>query len=62
MADELIEVLHKFALSNKEKRGSQLDLGVVDDGILECQQSIVGKVKGEKIANYTGVKNFATLV
>ena len=61
MANKLIEVLQKFALPNNEKGGTQLDLGDVDDGIMEYQQSIIGKVRGEKIANYIGVKNFATL-
>ncbi|XP_027157976.1 uncharacterized protein LOC113759597 [Coffea eugenioides] len=61
MEEELVEVLQKFALSEKEVGSTLLDLGDLDEGIIECQGSIIGKIRGEKIANFTGVKNFATL-
>ncbi|XP_027158428.1 uncharacterized protein LOC113760053 [Coffea eugenioides] len=44
MANELEEVLKKFALSNLEQNGT-------------C---IIGKIRGEKVANFIGVKNFVT--
>ena len=56
-----METMQKFALSNKERGKTKLDLGDVDVGILECQGSIVGKVQGDKVVNYTGIKNFVTL-
>ena len=37
-----------------------MDLGDVDVGIAECQNNLIGKVMGEKVANYTGIKNFVT--
>lgn len=56
MAKDIIEIMQKFALLNKEKGGTQLHLGDVDDGIMECQASLIGKIRGEKLANYTGEK------
>ena len=44
MVEELVEIMQKFALSNKEKCGTQLDLGDVNDGILKCQASLNGKI------------------
>ena len=38
-----------------------LDLGDLDEGITECQGSVIGKIRGEKIVNVTGVKNFVTV-
>ena len=61
MAEDLVDVLQKFVLSNKEMGSTLLDLGDLDEGITECQGSIIGRIRGEKIANFTGVKNFATL-
>ena len=60
MTEELAEILQKFALSNKEMGGTALDLGDADNGIMECQSSLVGKIHGEKVVNFVGVKNFVT--
>nr|XP_027083817.1 uncharacterized protein LOC113706127 [Coffea arabica] len=60
MADELEEVLKKFALSNLEQNGAWLEMDDIDIGITECKNSIIGKIRGEKVANFTGVKNFVT--
>ena len=32
----------------------------VDPGINECKNSLIGKIRGKKVANFTGVKNFVT--
>ncbi|XP_027157908.1 uncharacterized protein LOC113759531 [Coffea eugenioides] len=61
MEEELVEVLQKFALSEKEVGSTLLDLGDLDEGITECQGSVIGKIRGEKIVNFTGVKNFVTV-
>ncbi|XP_071906103.1 uncharacterized protein [Coffea arabica] len=61
MADELEEILKKFALSNLEQKGAWLELDDVDPGVSECKSSLIGKIRGEKVANYTGVKNFVTV-
>nr|XP_027090415.1 uncharacterized protein LOC113711449 [Coffea arabica] len=58
MADELEEVLKKFALSKIEQDGAWLELDDFDPGVSACMTSIIGKIRGEKVANFTGVKNF----
>lgn len=61
MTEELADIIQKFALSEKELGGTTLDLEDADTGVQECQQSLVGKIVGEKIANFVGVKNFVSL-
>ena len=58
MAEELSDILRKFALSEEELGGAALDLGDVNTAIRECQASLEGKIVGEKVANFVGVKNF----
>ena len=58
MAEELAVIMQKFALSEQEMGGTTLELGDADTGVQECQLSLVGKVIGEKIVNFVGVKNF----
>ena len=60
MANELEEVLKKFALSNLEQNGTWLDMDDINSGITECENSIIGKIREEKVANFIGVKNFVT--
>lgn len=61
MPEDLVEIIQKFSLSNKELEGAILDEEDVDTGIMECQLSLIGRIKGAKVANYTGVKNFVTM-
>ncbi|XP_027103144.1 uncharacterized protein [Coffea arabica] len=60
MAEELADAIRKFDLSDKELEGTDLGVGEIDIGIQECQLSLVGRIKGEKVANFVGVKNFVT--
>ncbi|XP_071906083.1 uncharacterized protein [Coffea arabica] len=60
MAEDLAEILGKFALSSKELGGACLDREEVNLGVKECQLSLFGKFKGENIVNYMGVKSFVT--
>ena len=62
MAEELAVIMQKFALSELEMGGRTLELGDADTGVQECQLSLVGKVIGEKIVNFVGVKNFVSSV
>ena len=39
---------------------ADLDRTEINLGVKECQLSLLGKFKGEKIVNYTGVKSFVT--
>ncbi|XP_027072044.1 uncharacterized protein LOC113774451 [Coffea eugenioides] len=52
--------MEKFALSEKELEGANLDVGDIHLGIKECQASLVGKIKGENMVNFVGMKNFVT--
>ena len=62
MADKLVKVFDRFDMSNKESSGIILD-GVDEDlGKEECRESLFGRIMGERIANFTGVKNFANQV
>ena len=62
MADELVEVFDRFDLSNKESSGIILD--GVDEGIgkEKCRKSLFGRIMGERIASFTGLKNFVNQV
>ena len=61
MAEEIAEILQKFVLSTKELGGTEIDLGDIGQSVKECEESLVGKIKGEKIINFVRVKNFGTL-
>lgn len=61
MAEELAEVLQRFKLSSKEAEG----VVVTDDAFEkegECRLSLIGKVIGEKAANFTGIRNFVNFM
>lgn len=58
MAKELVEIMETFVLSTKEKEGSELVIDDLQEGIKKCRLSLIGKIKGEKVANFTGVRNF----
>ncbi|XP_027090153.2 uncharacterized protein [Coffea arabica] len=57
--ESIKEVLRKFKLSEEEREGVRLDEEEVAKGFLECKQSLIGKVWGEKLANIGGIKSFA---
>ena len=61
MAEEITEILQRFDLSTKERGETEIDLGDVGPSVKECKESLVGKVMGEKIINYVGVRNFVTV-
>ena len=48
MAEELADILRKFALSEEELGGAALDLGDVNTAIQECEASLVGKIVVKK--------------
>nr|XP_027087572.1 uncharacterized protein LOC113709019 [Coffea arabica] len=58
MADALERAFQNFDLSKTELGGVDLSGEDLEDGVTECQGSLVGKLIGEKIANFTGLKNF----
>ena len=58
MAEELTEIMQKFALNSHEYSVTDLDAGDARTGRQECHTNLLGRIRGDKIANYTGVKNF----
>nr|XP_027098932.1 uncharacterized protein LOC113718215 [Coffea arabica] len=60
MAEDIAEILQSFTLSSKELQITDVGREELSSGLKECQSSLIGKIVGEKVANYTGVKNFVT--
>lgn len=58
MADDLADILQRFELSREETTGIELQGTDVKQSVEECTLSLVGKILGEKIANFTGLKNY----
>ena len=58
MAEELAEILQNFDLSSAELQTTTLGHEEIGGGVQECRSSLIGKVVGEKVSNYTGIKNF----
>nr|XP_027118509.1 uncharacterized protein LOC113735714 [Coffea arabica] len=58
MEGDLTELLQKFSLAGNELSGAILNLEDLNSGIKECEGSLIGRIMGEKVANFTGVKNF----
>lgn len=50
--------MKKFVLSAKEKSHIVINEEDLDKGLKECHQSIIGKIVGEKKANFVGVRNY----
>ncbi|XP_027155881.1 uncharacterized protein LOC113756396 [Coffea eugenioides] len=60
MEDDLAEIIQRFALSMSEMKGAEIDAEDLGNGVQECQKSIIGRIKREKVANFTVVKKFVT--
>nr|XP_027083698.1 uncharacterized protein LOC113705999 [Coffea arabica] len=60
MEGDLSELLQRFSLEGNEISGAKLELEDLSSGIKDCEGSLIGRIMGEKIANFTGVKNFVT--
>ena len=64
MVDELIQILQKFALTSKELDEVEIDLEDIGPSVEECgenllknvRESLVGRIKGEKVINFMGIK------
>ncbi|XP_027151948.1 uncharacterized protein LOC113752002 [Coffea eugenioides] len=62
MEEVLVSALKRFDLSEKEVEGIDLDDEDVELSVQDCRGSLVGRIMGDKIANFTGVKNFTNHV
>ena len=58
MEEELERAFRKFDLSKSELEGIDLSGDDIKEGVQDCSGSLVGKLIGEKVANFTEVKNF----
>ena len=58
MEAALKRAFKKFDLSETELEGIDLSSEDIKKGVQDCSGSLVGKLIGEKVANFTGVKNF----
>ncbi|XP_027082492.1 uncharacterized protein LOC113780666 [Coffea eugenioides] len=58
MEGELTELLQKFSLAGNELAGAMLNPEDLNSEVRECEGSLIGRIMGEKVANFTGVKNF----
>lgn len=58
MEEELTRAFSKFELSATELEGVDLCPEDICEGVQDCRQSLVGRLIGEKVANFTGIKNF----
>ena len=58
MEEELTRAFSKFELSSTELEGMDLCSDDVSEGVKDCNRSLVGRLIREKVANFTGVKNF----
>lgn len=62
MEQEIIQRIHNFKLSGEENEGLHLELTDITVSQEECSKSLVGKLYGEKVANYTGLKNMLATI
>ena len=58
MKESLARTFQKFELSKKAIEGVDLSGEDIEEGIQGCNGSLAGKLIGEKIANFTTIKNF----
>lgn len=58
MTEELVDIMSRFDLNSKEKGDSEVKLEEMEEGLKVCKLSLIGKIVGEKVANYIGVKNY----
>lgn len=62
MEDEVLNSFSKFRLVVQEEEGIALDRKNVRKCEEECERSLLGKIWGVKLANFTGLKNTLSLL
>ena len=53
MAEDITTAFQRFDLTEVEKKGIDLSLEDIEKGIDDCRLSLLGKIMGEKVANFT---------
>nr|XP_027076011.1 uncharacterized protein LOC113699853 [Coffea arabica] len=61
MEGEMSNILQKFSLEENELVGLTLEGEDFQTGLRACENSIIGRVLGEKVINFTGIKNFVAV-
>ncbi|KAL3516820.1 hypothetical protein ACH5RR_023722 [Cinchona calisaya] len=59
MDEELVKVMGKFSLVDKEKERVEIGEMELKKGAEDCKWSVVGKIICAKVVNYNGIKSFA---
>lgn len=62
MADEVLESFSRFKLISTEEEGIAIGKEDMRKCEEECGQSLLGKIWGNKQANFTGLKNTLSLL
>ena len=62
MEEVLVSALKRFDLSEKEVEGIDLSDEDVEISVQDCRRSLMRRIMRDKIANFTGVKNFTNHV
>lgn len=62
MSEEIVDILQKLELLGSEKEGVDLEGEDIIQGMKGCENSVIGKVFGEKAANYNRIKSFVNNV
>lgn len=62
MEDEVLDSFSKFKLVGEEAKGVELDRKDVRKWEEECARSLLGKIWGVKLANFTGLQNTLRLL
>ena len=53
MAEDITVAFQRFDLTEVDKEGIDLSLEDIEKGIDDCRLSLLGKIMGEKVANFT---------
>lgn len=56
MDQDVLSRLQSFKLRDEEASGFQLDSSDIQLNKKECLRSLIGKIHGDKVANFTGLK------
>ena len=58
MEGDLSGLLRKFTLEGNELSGATLEVEDLHNGVRACEGSLIGRVIGEKVINFIGIKSF----
>ena len=61
MEGDLPELLQKFSLEGNEPLGAVLEVEDLQNGVRACEDSLIERVIGEKVTNFTGINSFVAM-